>query len=40
MKAGDLFEASDKTIEKLGNDKKRVEQQAVHGLQSALSDCF
>src|SRR5713226_6264702 len=38
MKASDLFEASDNTIEKLGNDKMKVEQQAVHGLQSALSD--
>ncbi|SRR5712692_5019019 len=38
MKASNLFEASDKTLEYLGNDKEKVEQQAVRGLQSVLSD--
>ncbi len=38
MKASDLFAASDKTMEYLGNDKEKVQQQSVRGLQSALSD--
>jgi hypothetical protein len=38
MKASELFAASDKTMESLGNDKRKVEQQAARGLQSALSD--
>ena len=38
IKASDLFEASDKTMEHLGNDKEKVQQEAVRGLQSALSD--
>ncbi len=36
LKASDLFEAADKTMEYLGIDKRKVEQQALQGFQSAL----
>jgi hypothetical protein len=38
MKASDLFEASDKTLEYLGNDMEKVKREAARGLLSMLSD--
>jgi hypothetical protein len=37
MKANHLFAASDETMESLGTDKEKVQQDALRGLQSILA---